>query len=126
MHGIDWMYACAYPLASAVQLLVLVDGAARRRCALLAHAAAAVLFVPGAQRLAAKHQVVVLDDGEGHPSLLLVEAVEAVEAVVAAATATAAVAGRAAVAVAVHLDAAVVVLIVVTAAGRFPTVCVLF
>lgn len=100
----------AVPLSSAVHLLVLVDGAARRRCALVAHAAAAVLFVPGAQRLTAKHEVVVLDDGEGHPGLLVIKAVEAV---VAAAAAAAAVARRAAVAVTVHLDAAVVVVVVV-------------
>lgn len=101
------------PLATAAHLLVVVDGTARRRRALFAHAAAAVLFVPGAERLAAKHEVVVFDDGKGHPGLLLLLIIKvAVVGVHTLEAACAAVAGCAGVAVSVHLDAAAVVVVV--------------
>jgi hypothetical protein len=115
----------AIPLPAAVHLLVItvmvLDRTTRRRRALLAHATAAVLFVPSAQRLAAEHEVIILDDGERHPGLLrlilmsikAVKAVKAAAAAAAAAAAGAAVAGCAVVAIAVHLDAAGVMVLMV-------------
>src|SRR3569833_1410979 len=58
-----------YPLASSPLLLLLI--LARRGGAVLAHAVSpAVFFVPCAERLAAEHQIVILDHGGGHPRLL--------------------------------------------------------